>query len=1796
MMYEAYEKKVRGYIPLVRLCKICVMCAVLLLILGVVLLFGYLSLRGIHFGDYTLQSETVAFGDKPEYDCFVLFGTYKCEYAPRGSDDWSKQQPTQPGTYEVRAVISRGFFGRKIYSEAGTITLYRRDVTLYPESKFGSTVEYGGDPAFGKHWQIPDSLLAKGHSVDEAALSYFTYDGHGGAICHIDPSSVVIRDKKGNDVTAGYALNFSQGTIKVKAKQITVVVAEEIKNGKPVNITKVYDGQSAGTSHFEVTKGELISGDQIFVTPHGVTADVGRHENRVTVTVTNQAEQDRTAYYDIKIDACKVVIEKRPITVKTPDVSLEYSGERQYTDAYQITSGSVVQGQRVDLVHNDKTGVIDITTRPQDNKVQLQIISGGEDVTKNYDISYEYGSLTMSPRTLQVRTDDSYGLVYNGTAQSYTSYEITKGSLGYGHYLSPKNQATQTVPGSCENRVEYRILSGDGKDVTKNYNFSVTYGTLTVERGAPLTLSLKSLEKTYDAAPLDPADYSAEQLISVLGGTLFKDDYIEIVNTHGSQTDAGSSSYSVSYRIMHKEGLGKTVDATDWYASDLSGEGLLSVSKRTLDIKFDPITKKYDGQPTIPSTPNLKEASISKFEGKGHKIVLASGAMQHLSYTSMGQYVPEAISIGSYSYTIPVEMISVVLDDGRGADRTHNYEFRFSGNTIKIEGTTLTLTAPSSSKQYDGTPLQAEDFSLSDVKEVWEIDGYHATYTLVGGQQNAGTSNLSIQNVEVWDRNGNNVTQNFHITIVPGKLTVTPISIQVRSSSGNKVYDGAPLDNATQMTLISGNLIPGHVLGGSVKSDYITDVGTHENSRITPKVYTSSGQDVSANYLITVAPGRYTITPATLYINAPVVKGEYTGQPYSGTCDATSSAQGLVRGQKVELDVVSNGADLGKHRMTVKGYNVVDARGRDVTGNYDITCSNGEIEIVPRKITIITGNSTVEYTNAPAVNTQISVGGSGLLDGHDVRATFTYPDGIASVGTTQLNTLDNIRVVNQSGKDVSRYYDISTSYGTLHVKPIAITLETGSAYKETYDGQPIIATVFELIKGSILPEHLMSVEFEYDEGVCDVGKWKNELSSIRFRTVSGTDVSYVYDVTVIPGTLEIANPYVLPMQSFDAEKVYDGKALSNEDYALLGELLPGHEVAGVKPVALDLVGEKENRLSLTILDQNGRDVSRNYAFYYEEGTLGTLRVTHRPMTVTVPEHVVLTYSDTTKLPIPQNQLQCPGLVVGQRVVLPITVESPEIGYKYDCELGDLRIYDTRGRDVTHCYYITLVDQWQSVVIEPAELTLYLPARYYKEYDGTGVNAAQVGYRAIGFVTGHVVTYQANEAPAQPGTYTLQFSGWTVYDQSGNDVTANYIVTPSTCSVTISKVYIRLESESASRHYNGEALTHPVLKPYKLSGDFTIEPVFTGSQTEVGRSDNTFYVIVYDRNGNDITEYIDTSGFVFGKLEVWGDIALTLKSGSLTAIYDGTAHVCYELEPYELPAGYELVDLVFTGSQTEPGTSKNLFSARIIDTRTGEDATDAFDITWEEGDLTVVRAEDWEVNLKSKDAFKSYDGSPLTMPELEPYELPDGFRLADLVFTGSQTALGTSLNTFTARAVNDAGQELRVICEYGTLAVTLDIAVTPYEQTFTYDGTEKKCGSNDYWVQGLPADGRYQVVAEIADRGLETTGSIDIVFRNVVVYDTYTGEDVTEACNLTKNTAKLTVRPRTLTVYVYGQSEDSIEPVQGSLLSNHQMFAEYGEDGNCYIEIADKNTGMLVYSNRGDTPVRYTLYEVIIQYG
>ena len=72
-----------------------------------------------------------------------------------------------------------------------------------------------------------------------------------------------------------------------------------------------------GTDRYYLTKGTLLGGDAITIVPRGNPADVGKHENSVSISIENGAGQDRSAYYRVTLKLCKVVIE--PLFEETVD-------------------------------------------------------------------------------------------------------------------------------------------------------------------------------------------------------------------------------------------------------------------------------------------------------------------------------------------------------------------------------------------------------------------------------------------------------------------------------------------------------------------------------------------------------------------------------------------------------------------------------------------------------------------------------------------------------------------------------------------------------------------------------------------------------------------------------------------------------------------------------------------------------------------------------------------------------------------------------------------------------------------------------------------------------------------------------------------------------------------------------------------------------------------------------------------------------------------------------------------------------------------------------------------------------------------------------------------------------------------------------------------------------------------------------------------------------------------------------------------------------------------------------------
>lgn len=299
-----------------------------------------------------------------------------------------------------------------------------------------------------------------------------------------------------------------------------------------------------------------------------------------------------------------------------------------------------------------------------------------------------------------------------------------------------------------------------------------------------------------------------------------------------------------------------------------------------------------------------------------------------------------------------------------------------------------------------------------------------------------------------------------------------------------------------------------------------------------------------------------------------------------------------------------------------------------------------------------------------------------------------------------------------------------------------------------------------------------------------------------------------------------------------------------------------------------------------------------------------------------------------------------------------------------------------------------------------------------------------------------------------------------------DATANGAadaIEKTTATYTITKRPVTLTSGSDEKKYDGTPLTkHEVTASTDEGVGFVGEDratyTFTGSQTEVGESDNTFDYILND--GTVATNYEITKQV--GKLKVTKDdtakITVTITGTQETKEYNGLTQEVVGFT-YTVEGGAAHNDVAVTlktgneakasGKDVLVGTDGKYDAALTYPMHLAEDYFDVSSTKY--SDVTIKEVNDgWlkitpiAITLKSGSGTKNYDGTALTKNEVtESGSFVTGEGL-DYNVTGSQTEVGTSKNTYTYTAKDGTTlANYTIIKEEGDLAVTLpDLTTLP----------------------------------------------------------------------------------------------------------------------------------------------------------
>lgn len=525
-------------------------------------------------------------------------------------------------------------------------------------------------------------------------------------------------------------------------------------------------------------------------------------------------------------------------------------------------------------------------------------------------------------------------------------------------------------------------------------------------------------------------------------------------------------------------------------------------------------------------------------------------------------------------------------------------------------------------------------------------------------------------------------------------------------------------------------------------------------------------------------------------------------------------------------------------------------------------------------------------------------------------------------------------------------------------------------------------------------------------------------------TVSGFNYSENYvSATAHPGTKDFGKKLIVEFEiTVDRTKTYGGTQPANAgaNITLAGETIASVENPQV-PVSI-VNGFSASYKNSKTYDGKGFTIENEFTEMLKTNVLADGEKN---------DYVNITYTVTDK----DNN------VVGTYVVkangttgtwtagTAAATTSPDVGtynYNVTCVVRDAT--ENGAEPVTKSGPMTLS------ITEKKGLTVS-GKNYTGKYDG-----ASHGEAATANVEGATIEYSIDGGT----TWTTTFPTVTnVSDSTEVQVKATktgYVPAETTYNLTVTPRSVTITSGNASKMYDGTPLTkHEVTYGGdNFAAGEGADITYTGSQTTVGSSENTFTFELKDGTAKE--NYNITTGY--GTLEVTASNELSVTATGYDSMYDGQTHNGNVTATEGATLSYS-TDNGETWTATEP-TIKNVGEIHVNVKASMANYSDAT----AEYTLKVTPR---TVTLTSETASKPYDGTALTKPEVTV--TGDGFvdgEVTNIKATGSVTNVSegevTNAITFVPGDAFNAGN-YKIEKSEGKLTIT-PLAVTVTAKDYT----------------------------------------------------------------------------------------------------------------------------------------------------
>ncbi len=1560
----------------------------------------------------------------------------------------------------------------------------------------------------------------------------------------------------GSAKAANYSISENLGTLTVieNDAEVTLTAASD---------SKKYDGTELTAA--KVTASGLPSGFTVDATADGTITDAGTVDNNVAdgYVIKNSAGEDRTASFtNVKRVSGTLTVEPKEVSITTGSAEKAYDGAA-LTNAEAVIEG-LISGETVKI---KATGAqTEVGSSPNSYGITWESAKA-----QNYKVSEKIGTLTVTENSEEVTlTAPSDSKVYDGTALTADgsgALKVEAGGLPEGFTVSATAKGFRKHAGTSANVVEdgYVIKNAAGEDKTACFtNVKRVDGSLTIMPKA-LTVKTGSDSKAYDGTALTNNNATIEGLVE--GETVG-------IKTTGTITEVGSTenTYSMTWA---GEGSKYTAYKIDYAVTD--NLGTLTVTDNNVDVVLTAASdsKTYDG--TALTAPEVSATGLPE----GFTVeATASGTRTHAG--SVANVVNDGY----------------VIRNAAGVDKTANFKkVQKVDGTLTINPKKVSITTGSDSKSYDGKALTKPEVQIEGLVagETYELKAT-GTITEIGSTENSYEM--------TWATKGNGLTawaMDYDVAESLGTLTVNANAnaIVLTAASGTKTYDGEALtaDEVTATGLPAGFTVEAKTSGSQ------KNVGSSANTvRSGYVIKNGEGENKTSNFTnVSTEPGMLTVEPAKLTVTTGSGDKEYDGKAL-----AVSDAEitGFVSGEGGRVTATGSQTEVGSSPNTY----TIDWNLFTSTDNYSIEEKLGDLTVKANtsEITLIAASDSKKYDGKEL--TADSVTAEGLPEGFTVEATTSGSQ--KDVGTSKNTVNDGYVIKSSSGENKTDYFtNVKKADGTLKVTKREIKL-TSASDEKVYDGTALINNNVT-VEGDGFANGEGAV-FSVTGSQTDAGDSKNTFTYTLDAGVNADN----YKITTEEGSLTVSpltDKVTVTITERSGRETYDGsaKTVSGFDVSIDNELYPksGFTFGGSAEIRGTDAGKYPMDINAADFTNNNPNFS-NVEFVIRDGTLV---IDKRNVTLTSASAKAI-YSGAALINHAVT-VSGDGFAEGEGASFVVTGLQKIVGAS-----ENLFTYLLNERTKKENYIITPVYGILTILSLPDDAkyeAVVTAASGEFKYDGSEHsisgfdNGTESGGNIIISAGGHEYTVSGLTAEAKAtnaGTYTVNIIGTPkVTDDDGKDVTNQFNVKLIPGSLKILKRSVTMTSETASKTYDGKALTGGKVTENgdgfaKGEGaDYTV----TGSQTLVGTSENKF---TYDlKEGTDPSNYdISTA---FGQLTVKSRDAkydITLRANSLTEKYDGTDKSVSGFETLSFTVDgntYTVSGVEASLTEKNAGTYPvNVKGTAIVSDAEGHNVSDQFAVTVVQGALTIDKR---NVTMSSADDTKPYDGDPLVNDEITVSG--DGFAEgegATYDVTGSRVLVGSDKNSFTYTLNKGTlSENYDITTSFGTLTVTnrnakYEIEVACQDAEYLYDGTDKtaegfktlefSAGGHLYTVEGLTST----VTAKDA-------GEYETAITGTAVVRDANGNDVSDQFAVSTKTGFLKINKRSVGM----TSGSATRKYNGKPLTNDKVTVS--DDGFAKGEGADYTvTGRQTIVGISDNVFTYELtngtnaanYDIQTEYG